>query len=356
VNLPRRALSTSCFALSVLACSVARAGDATPEDLATARALFQQGSSLVNAGRYAEACPKLELAGRLVRGIGVTLYLGECYERTGRLVSAWQQFDQARTMAEAHSDKRAALARDRAQKLWPRLSKLALVVPPDQDVAGLVITDDGVVVDRSTYNVERPAEPRTHHLRARAPDRSPWEASVDVPTAPETVRVDVIMPSDPRHAAPPEPSGDAPAVVEPPPDRASAGATRSAAPAATALPEVHSGTLSGQRIGGIALFGVGVAGLAAGTLFALDAKWKMDASNAGGHCQADNHCDATGLADRSSALSAAAISTAAFVGGLAFLAGGATLYLVAPDDRPPGVALVAHPTNGGGSVTLEGAW
>jgi hypothetical protein len=57
-------------------------------------------------------------------------------------------------------------------------------------------------------------------------------------------------------------------------------------------------------------FGLGVA-------FGLDAKSKMDASDANGHCQPSDRCDARGLALRSSALTSASFSTAAFVVGAA---------------------------------------
>jgi hypothetical protein len=343
---------TGLVALLVLAASPARASDTTPGDLATARTLFEHGSSLLNAGRYAEACPKLEAAQRLVHGIGVTLYLGECYEQTGRLVSAWEQFDQARGMAESQQDGRAELARGRAASLWPRIPKLTLVVPPYADIPGLVVTDDGQQVDHAAYNVERPAEPRMHHLRARAPDRTPWETSVEVTAASETIRVEVPRLRDSSIAAPSPTARDGSAVL----DASAASPPGADRPAPMALTAVQSGRPSTQRVAGVALFGVGLAGLVAGATFGLEAKSKMDESNAGGHCQSDNHCNATGLSERSSALTAATISTLGFIGGVAFLAGGTALYLTAPDHHPPVVGLVARSEHGGASVGLQGRW
>ena len=330
-------------ALLVLAAPAASAADATHQDLAAAEALFHQGSALLNAGRYAEACPMLEAARRLVRGIGVTLYLGECYERTGRLAGAWAQFDEARALAEAQHDRRAAIARDRAQQLWSRLPRLTVVVAATSP--GLQITDDGVPLDTAAYTVERPVEPRVHHLRAETPGRPAWEASVNVPSAPGTVRVEVPTPEQPPPALTPA----LPANVRP--------ASLAVDSVATAPPaESPAGRPSGQRVAGIALFGAGAVGLAAGTFFGLEAKARQDASNSGGHCLPDDHCDATGLHDRSIALTDATISTVGLVGGLACAAGGAVLYLTAPDDRRPPMALTAQPRAGGGSVLLEGRW
>jgi hypothetical protein len=358
VRIVRRILPLSCLVGLLASSSSARAGEPTPQDLATAKALFQQGSTLLNAGRYSEACPILESAQRLVQGIGVTLYLAECYERTGRLVSAWEQFDRARGIAKSQHDRRADLAGERAQKLWSRLPKLELVVRPIADVPGLQLTDDGAPIDRVAYNVERPAEPRTHHIRARAPDRAPWEAAIEIPATPATIRVEV----PPLGGSPIDgPSGTTgnggpSAGAAPTPDNSAATSPNVEQPPPTWPPAGQSGRPSTQRIASIALFGVGVAGLVAGTFFGLEARSKMDDSNTSGNCQSDNHCNAAGLAQRSSALTAATLSTVGFVGGVAFTVGGATLYLTAPDDRPPRIALAARPAPGGGSLVLQGRW
>jgi hypothetical protein len=355
---PRRRprVAVGLAAILLLATPPARASDTAPQDFATATALFEQGSRLLDAGRYAEACPRLEAAQRLVQGIGVTLYLAECYEQTGRLVSAWVQFDKARALAESRLDRRAELARGRAASLWPRLPKLILVVPPGADLPGLVVTDDGEPVDHAAFNVERPAEQRTHHVRARAPDRTPWETAVVVTAVPDTTRVEVPQLQDSSDVGSPSTGG--PAVLAPKGSDGSAASPGGGADrhAAMALPPLQSGRPSTQRVVGIALFGVGVAGLVTGAVFGLDAKSRMDDSNASGHCQPDNHCDATGLSERSSALTAATISTIGFIGGVAFLGGGAALYSTAPDDRPPVIGLMARSEHGGASVGLEGRW
>jgi hypothetical protein len=337
--------------LACLGASSARADDRARADLVTASVLFQHGKALLDKGRYAEACPKLEAAQRLVTGIGVTLYLGDCYEKTGRLARAWEQFDKARGLAEAKQDGRAAVARERAQRLWPQLAKVTLVVPPAADVAGLIVTEDGATVDRGGYNVERPTEPGTHRFRAIAPDRTPWETSVEIPATPASLRVEVPPLAEPGPAAAAVPPLGVPglaAAASVPPSQ------RRLVASAPASPE-RSTRIPAQRVVGIAVFGVGVVGLTVGGIVGLQAKAQMDDSNASGHCQANDHCDASGLAERSSALTKATISTIALGAGLAGVGGGALLYLTAPDE-PPGIALAARPTRGGGSVVLEGRW
>ena len=110
----------------VLAIAFVTADAPAQDDAAYARAeaLFRDGSRAVNAGRYAEACPELERAQALVMGIGVTLYLAECYEQTGRLLDAWHQFRQAERLALARGDARSTIAHDRARQLESRLGQL----------------------------------------------------------------------------------------------------------------------------------------------------------------------------------------------------------------------------------------
>src|ERR1700730_13198351 len=112
---------------SMSASDLARAQGAS--EVARAEALFSEGTKLMEASNYADACPKLASSQRLVRGIGVTLYLGECYERSGKTASAWAQFRLAESLANSRGDKRAAVAHDRAESLEAQLPRLKIVVP-----------------------------------------------------------------------------------------------------------------------------------------------------------------------------------------------------------------------------------
>jgi hypothetical protein len=282
-------------------------------------------------------------AQHLVLGIGVTLYLADCYEHTGQLLFAWQEFDRARQLAESSHDSRAGIARERAERLRPKLPKLLVVVAPSVDIPGLVVTEDGVTVDRAAYNTERPAVPGTHRFRAQAPDRTPWESSVEIPTSAGTQRVEV----------PPLAVSATPVVATVTPPGAPSMALQPAEPTQRLMERPTR--MPPQRVWGIAVAGVGVVSLAVSAVLGLQAKAQMDASNSNGHCQPDDHCDATGLAERSDAITKASWSTATAIGGVACLAGGAFLYFSA-HDVPPSVALAARPQRGGASLTLEGRW
>lgn len=322
----------------------ARASDPDPANLGSATALFQRGKALMDAGKYADACPVLESAQRLVLGIGVTLYLADCYEHTDRLVPAWEQFEKARLLAESNHDARVRVARDRAERLWPNIPKIVVVVPPSADVAGLTVADDGAAVDHAVFNQERPALPGTHRIRAEAPGRQPWETTVAVAAPAATVRVDVPLlaeeqPTVPETAAPPP---STPAAQQP-----------------TDVAQLmhQPKPVPTQRVVGLAVLGAGAAFLTVSAVLGLEAKSKMDDSNASGHCQPDDRCDPTGLAERSDAITKATWSTVAAVGGAACAIGGALLYFTARDAQSErSLSLAARPQGAGASLLLEGRW
>src|SRR5450432_2466634 len=68
-------------------------------DRTLAQSLFEQGKQLMQAGRYADACPKLEESQRLDPGGGTMLNLALCYEDEGKISTAWADFKEALSMA-----------------------------------------------------------------------------------------------------------------------------------------------------------------------------------------------------------------------------------------------------------------
>ena len=107
------------------------------------------------AGKDAEACPKFEQSKRLAPAVGVTLYLADCYERTGphrkrmARVSRWRAAG-ARAQRQTAQDVAAA----RAAALEPKLNRLAVEIVPAGEVnAGSVVQLDERSLSQDSLNV-----------------------------------------------------------------------------------------------------------------------------------------------------------------------------------------------------------
>src|SRR6516165_6810017 len=109
-----RTLSFSLFlAGGLLASSPAAAQDASNK--AAAEALFRDGRTLYDQGKFPEACAKFAESQRLDPAPGTLLNLAGCYEKNGQTASAWATFKEA--MAASHVKGRTDwedLARTRA--------------------------------------------------------------------------------------------------------------------------------------------------------------------------------------------------------------------------------------------------
>src|SRR5215472_7885952 len=87
-----RILAGASLAIGIAVVSVARADD-------QAQTLFAQGRALMDAGRFAEACPKLAEAARLSPSGKYTLNLADCYEKNGQTASAYARYIEAADLA-----------------------------------------------------------------------------------------------------------------------------------------------------------------------------------------------------------------------------------------------------------------
>lgn len=295
---------------------------ANAADPAAAQSLFYDARSLMRAGRYGEACPKLEESLRLDPGVGTQFNLADCNEQIGKITTAWAGFlDVAAQSRRANQHDREKLARKRAAALEPRLPRL--VIDVNGDSAGLEVQRDGGLVGGAAWGAAIPVDPGTHRISASAPGRPPWETTVQTPEG-ATVRVSV-----PRDLAP----------VLGPPSVARRG--------------------SAQRTIGWLSAGLGVAAVGVGLGFGLASL--AHGSDSRTHCTGDA-CDATGLALREDAIRSGSIATIATLAGGAALAGGLILVITAPPGGPsshePAGKVRATPiaSIGGGGLMLQGVF
>jgi serine/threonine-protein kinase len=167
-----RALAAVAVVLAGAAGGPARADDAA------AKALFDQGKTLFAEGKFGEACAKLEASFKLASLSSTRGLLGACYEKIGKLASAWAAYRDSAAIADRQGNaERAQAARDKATELEPRLAKLTVEVA---NTPGLKVTIDGTERPAESFGTELPIDAGVHTVEAIAVDHKPWHGTVDI--------------------------------------------------------------------------------------------------------------------------------------------------------------------------------
>ena len=294
---------------------------------AAAEALFNEGRSLVAAGKFADACPKFEASQQLDPGLGTLLNLAECYEKLGKTASAWAEYKEAIPLARAAGSKvRQDLATERATALESRLSMLTIrALGGTEEATGLEIRRDGVPVQPAELGSPIPVDPGPHTIEAVAPGKQKWSSTVQLTDASKlSVDVPALTPLA-AGAAPPTPADTPKPIETPPTDTGTA-----------------SNASSKQHAAAIVVGAVGIVGVGLGAVFGLGASSKW--SDAKSECTAYPYgCSQTALDARSSAQSKASVATVAFIVGGAAIAGAAVLWFTAGPSQEKSMALGVGP-------------
>lgn len=316
------------IAALVVSAAVAHAQPSDAEQRADQ--LFQEGRTLIEAGKFAEACPKFEESQRLDPALGTLLNLADCYERTDRLASALTAFSAAEQQARALGEKkREVAAGDRARSLENRVSRLTITLLSGDRPAGFAVTRNRVAVPAVDFGRPIAVDPGTIVIEATAPDHQPWKSTVEITAARATPQVDIPL--------------LAPTAVTRPP-------TGTDPPPVATTRTIDAG--KGRRRLGLIVGGVGVAGLGAGVVIGVLAKGKYDDAIAA-HCPGNPPvCDATGVAEVDDARSLGTLGTLVGGVGVAAIAAGAVLWLTAPGTRT--VEITPTASADGAGVTVSG--
>lgn len=322
-------------------------------DTPAAQSLFYEARALMQRGRYAEACPKLEESQRLDSGIGTQFNLANCYEHVGRVATAWAGFLEVAAQSKASGQvERERVARRRAQILERRLPKLVIQV--EAPTPGLQVRRDEVMVGEAGLGTAVPVDPGPHTVKASLGNKLPWTTTV---RAVEGKTVTVIIPRDTPLVAtsPLAPMPIAPMPIAPPNET-----TQPSAPVQTTaaiFPPTYSDehdSVPTQRIVG---YGVGVAGLVGlGVGGAYGLKSLLDRNESRSHCAGDV-CDAQGVGLRDDALRNGNIATVATIAGGVLVVGGIVLLATAPSKSERAASVRAAPSVGrdGGGIVVVGA-
>lgn len=156
---------------------------ANSQSIAAAQALVEEAGDLMDKKNFADACPKLEQATKLVpEGVGARLALAECYEGLGRLASAQGQYLQAEALAEKAKDtRRAKEAAAEAKRLKPKLATMTLTVPEEvRAIEGVQLTWDRVAWEPALWGTPIPVDVGKHELEVLAPGWKTWKTDVTV--------------------------------------------------------------------------------------------------------------------------------------------------------------------------------
>ncbi len=294
-----------------------------------AAALFDEGRKLMGKGDYAGAIPKFQKILEKQKAVGALLNLAECYQKTGKVATAWKTFKEAANVArETNDSERAKVAEDRATALEPQLAKLTITV--EKEAEGLEIHRDGELVPKSEWGAPVPVDLGSHRVEAVLAGHPPWVQTVEVAGTGTVVLVPAFGGEKPAETTKPFPE------------------TKEAPPA-------ESGGRLSRKTLGIIVGGAGAAGLVFGTVTGLLAMSSHD--DAKSKCtEYPNRCASDGSAQgpNDDAQTFATMSTIGFIAGGVLLVSGAALYLTAPTTTTAKLKIVPAMSAYGGSMMIGG--
>jgi len=203
---------------SVLAVMSLARSAAAQSEVPVAEALYQAGRDLMAQKDYENACPKFAESYRLDPATGTLLNLAACHEAQGKLATAWTEYmDVSRIGRRDGRADRIKYAREHADALLPRLSRLTIATAPDTDATALEITLDGMAVGQVMLGVAAPLDPGPHVVVATAPGKKPYrqEVVLGAEADQQTLTIPALEAGEPVPVQPVQPVAVAP--VAPPP-------------------------------------------------------------------------------------------------------------------------------------------
>jgi tetratricopeptide (TPR) repeat protein len=321
--------------LAVIAATAALslARPAFAQDAAIAENLYQEGQSLMAAGKVEEACEKFAASHRLDPAPGTVLNLAACHEKLGKIASAWAEYKEAQALAARRGDKRREdYAAQKIESLEKHLHRVVIeILSPIPDMS--VTLDDKPLV-REAWGTALALDPGLHKIEVSAPGYAPWKREVNLGPSSGTDRIEV-----PKLERP----GDAAAVVPPPPP--------SSPPPVEPPPPAADTTKSGSstmRTVGYVVAGAGVVSLGAAVFFAV--RTSSLASDRDADCPPGQPCFKQSAFDADyDAHVAQQWMIVTGLGGLA-LAGAGTYLILTNRSSPTGAGVVVVPSAGGARV------
>jgi hypothetical protein len=291
---------------------------AAQDSKADAERLFREAQTLLERGRYGEACPKFESSYKKDRQLGTLLNLAYCHKQEGRQWFAWLEFKEAELVAAGQGRKeRVEFARARLAELEKTLPRAKLTLNKSVQLTQVLVED------RTVPDAENGAlftmDPGERKIVFIAPGKKPTTKLVNVTKTDRPLKIPVPDMEDAPPDAPPavvepdEPPLEKPPPVKPPADKPSDGSTQR--------------TLAWVSLGGAAV----AAGI--GTVFGLMTM------NTGSEQSTISVCKVSGCTDeertrigtlREEGNSSGTVADIAFVAAGALAVTGVVLFVTAP--------------------------
>jgi len=332
-----------------------------------AEALFQDGRSLMAAGRAVQACQKFSESNRLDPATGTLLNLAVCNQAIGKTATAWSQFRLAEVASEAdHREDRVALSREHLAALLPKLSVITIQVPDAQRAPGLKLTLDGQSWGEPLWNVPTPIDPGAHAIVAEAPGRLTRTFQANVGVRAQKLLVVIELPPSPGGAVSASAGGgtvsgavgaqaSAPVPAAPPPRASPPRIPPTPPPPGSGPPTARSALALGDAGGSeeavrprsltftlaCVAAGIGASALLVGAIYGRQAFSRWDERNT--DCPMDVCSTDAGKQAQIGAENAARDANVAFVVGLAAASASGYLFYRWHDEKAEEEAGRSHP-------------
>jgi hypothetical protein len=307
---------------------------------------FAAGRRMVEQGNCKQAIPRFLVSIRAEPNVGARFNLAQCSKTEGKLADAWNHFKAAEQLALTRSDSsRAKRAHEESAGLEARVSKLRVAIkvsganPPSVTIDDIPVLEADLLMLAMGYAVS-PNE--THVITIKTPGYEPWTTSAKAGRAGTEL---TPITAEPKALPAPEPVPDADLPSGPPV----------------------------LRTAGFITAGVGLGGLAVGTVFGLmamnrNAAFESAVADPANGCGQDlQTCSESIKRNREAIDGPATIATVSFIAGGTLFAAGVLMVLLAPSRKDTATVQAfqtraqtqsahAHVNVGPGSVWIAGSF
>lgn len=308
-------------------------------DPATAEALFREGRRLLDEGRYDEACPKLAESQAQDPASGTLINLALCYEKQGRLATAWAHYRFAAELARKDGRKdRVTTAEAKTVELESRVPRL--IVHTVEPRPGMEAHWAGVRIGAAAFDTPIPVDPGSYVVTVSAPGFVDYVQSISIEQEESrTLEIPALaaLPPPPTSAAPAAPA--APIVVVPP--------TRPH----FATPVAAEKTQKSSPVPGLVVGGIGLVALGVGTYFGLSSLDAYDEAEKA--CPTHRGCNETARDAREEAENKAWIANISFAAGIVATGVGAWLVLGSKGEGAKTVSVRVAPAPNGAVLRVR---